>query len=111
MKFRIASLHFFNVCVGDPGKKENISYYEVGAGTSRTNESQLTSVHPFVQVGLNKTWRFNGLNLNMSIMYYVAVRAYSQSGVVSKSISNGVKVVKPTFVTPGVVEVARYVYL
>ena len=98
-----------NVGVGDPGKKENISYYEVGAGTSRTNQLLLTSVHPFVQIGLNKTWKFNGLNLNMSTVYYVVVRAYCQWGVVSKSISNGVKVVERTFVTPGVVEVARYV--
>ena len=92
---------------GTSGQKENISYYEVGAGTSRTSPSQLTTVHPFVKVGLNKTWSFNNLSLTKNVVYYVTVRAYSDTGVVSTAISNGLEVVNATVVTPGIVEVAK----
>ena len=69
------------------------------------------NIHPLVNVGLNKTWSFAGLGLNISSVYYIVVRASSESGVVTQAISNGVKVVGPTMVTPGSVEVARLVSL
>ena len=110
---KFAKTNVMGICIdivaGNAGDKESIVSYEVGAGTSRTNPLQLYDIHSLVNVGLTKTWSFAGLGLDISSVYYMVVRAISASGVVTQAISNGVKVVESTAVTPGSVAVARLV--
>ena len=112
---KFANKHVMHICIdivaGNAGEKESIVSYEVGAGTSRTDPLMLYNIHPLINVGLAKMWTFAGLGLDISSVYYIAVRATSESGVVTQAISNGVNVVESTTVTPGSVAVARLVPL
>ena len=98
------------MCLGNAANTDNIASYEVALGTSRTDTTQITNVHDFVNVGLSTAWTFSGLSLKMTRpVYYVTVRARSQSGAVAQVSSNGLRVWPLRGVTEGVVEVAECV--
>ena len=74
------------------GKHQTIAYYEVAAGTGRQNPASRENIHPFINVGLNKTWTFDGLTLvAKAVTYYMTVRAYSINTAMVEVTSNGVK--------------------
>lgn len=98
------------MCSGNAANTDNIASYDVALGTGRTDSTQITNVHEFVNVGLSTAWTFSGLSLKTTRpVYYVTVRAHSQSGAVAQVSSNGVRVSPPSNVTAGVVEVAECV--
>lgn len=88
---------------------QKIVYYEVAAGNDRQYLSSQTNVHAFVNVGLNTSHTFTGLNLTAKTKtYYITVRAHSLAGSYTDSISNGVQVGFRDEVQPGTVEVPQY---
>ena len=77
----------------DVGIHQTVLYYEVAAGTDRRYPSTRNDISPFVNVGLNKTWTFNHLDLVPLIAYYyITVRAYSVSTTMVEVTSNGIRV-------------------
>ena len=74
------------------GQHQTVSYYEVAAGTDRRYPGTRTNIHHYVNVGLNKTWTFNNLNLiPRTATYFMTVRAHGVSTSVVERSSNGVK--------------------
>ena len=70
-----------------------MAYYEVAVGTDRRSASTRDNLHPFINVGLNKTWTFRHLDLTpLTAYYYFTVRAFSHSNTMVEVTSNGVRV-------------------
>ena len=68
-----------------------MEYYEIAAGTDYNYPVTRNNIHPFVNVGLNKTWTFTDLTLVSQATYYITVRAYSVSAAMSEVVSGGVQ--------------------
>ncbi|XP_066289112.1 uncharacterized protein [Branchiostoma lanceolatum] len=77
----------------DEDKEQTIEYYEVAVGTDRRFPRTRNNVHPYVNVGLNRTYTFEYLQLIPKIAtYYTTVRAHSLSTSVAEVTSNGIQV-------------------
>ncbi|XP_066289761.1 uncharacterized protein [Branchiostoma lanceolatum] len=77
----------------DEDKEQTIEYYEVAVGTDRRFPRTRNNVHPYVNVGLNRTYTFNNLQLiPRSATYYTTVRAHSVLTSVAEVTSNGLQV-------------------
>lgn len=75
------------------GRNQIIAYYEIAAGTDRRYPKTRDNIHPFINVGLNKTWTFDNLILvPKTSTYYITVRAHALSTAIVEVTSNGVKV-------------------
>ncbi|XP_070564497.1 uncharacterized protein [Ptychodera flava] len=96
---------------GKTGHNQDIHHYEIAAGTDLHYPNTRNNIHQFVNVGLNTSHTFIGLNLiPKTVTYYVTVRAYAVSSAMTEVSSNGIiagyggEVIKP-----GKVTVARYI--
>ncbi|CAH1239174.1 HEG1 [Branchiostoma lanceolatum] len=77
----------------DEDKEQAIEYYEVALGTDRRFPRTRNNVHPYVNVGLNRTYTFEYLQLIPKVAtYYITVRAHSVSTSVAEVTSNGIQV-------------------
>ncbi|CAH1268739.1 NCAN [Branchiostoma lanceolatum] len=77
----------------DEDKEQTIEYYEVAVGTDRRFPRTRNNVHPYVNVGLNRTYTFKNLQLiPRSATYYTTVRAHSVLTSVAEVTSNGLQV-------------------
>ena len=77
----------------DLGPHQEVSHYEVAAGTNRQYPRTRSDIHPFVNVGQNKSWTFDHLKLIPRAAYYfVTVKAYSVSDTMAEVSSNGIQV-------------------
>ena len=75
------------------GEHLKIEHYEVAVGTDRRFHNTRNNIRPFTNVGLNVTWTFSDLELTArTSIYYVTVRAYSDSSSMVEVTSNGIKV-------------------
>ncbi|KAI0235602.1 hypothetical protein LSAT2_013879 [Lamellibrachia satsuma] len=75
------------------GEHLKIEHYEVAVGTDRRFHNTRNNIRPFTNVGLNVTWTFSDLELiARTSIYYVTVRAYSDSSSMVEVTSNGIKV-------------------
>ena len=75
------------------GKHQHIVHYEVAVGTDRRFHNTRNNIRPFTNVGLNVTWTFSDLQLiARNSIYYVTVRAYSETSAMVEVTSNGIKV-------------------
>ncbi|XP_046375524.2 uncharacterized protein LOC124148470 [Haliotis rufescens] len=91
----------------DPSQK--IEYYEVAIGNDRRYADRRSNVHYFENVGLNRSYVFEHLNLTAkTVTYYITVRAYSSAGSYEESFSNGIRVGFGTDIVSGDIEVAEY---
>ncbi|XP_070572594.1 uncharacterized protein [Ptychodera flava] len=104
---------FEGLTPGDTRNREQqvISHYEVAAGTDRRYPTTRTDIHPFVDVGLNKSHTFTDLLLTpRSVTYYITVKAYSVSTAMVEQSSNGIQVgYGGKAVALGEITVPRYV--
>ncbi|XP_062588035.1 uncharacterized protein LOC134249704 [Saccostrea cucullata] len=88
---------------GDPTQK--MDYYEVSIGDDTRNHITRTNIHYYINVGLNKSYTFSGLDLTpKTVRYYITVRGYSITGAFAESYSNGVRVGFNPGILPGVIE-------
>ena len=70
-----------------------ISYYEVAVGTDRKFTNTRHNIHEFINVGLNRSHTFVGLNLTLQkTVYYITIRAHSVAGSFSEISTDGVRV-------------------
>ncbi|XP_078616233.1 uncharacterized protein LOC144884654 [Branchiostoma floridae x Branchiostoma japonicum] len=77
----------------DEDKEQTVEYYEVALGTDRRFPRTRNNVHPYVNVGLNRTHTFEYLQLiPQAATYYITVRAHSASTAVAEVTSNGIQV-------------------
>lgn len=77
----------------DIDDSQAILNYEVAVGTDRRYPNKRNNVHHYINVGLNKTWTFNNLELSgPGSTYYVTVRAHSVSTAMAEVTSNGVQI-------------------
>ena len=77
----------------DPGVHQIITFYEVAVGSDRRYAITKNNIHPFINVGLNKTWTFTNLDLiPRTAVYYITVRAHSASSANVEVTSNGISV-------------------
>ena len=75
------------------GKHQKVAFYEVAAGTDRRYAKTRDNIQPFINVGLNRTWTFNNLELiPRSAVYYFTVRATALTTAVAEVTSNGIQV-------------------
>ncbi|CAH1802680.1 unnamed protein product [Owenia fusiformis] len=84
---------------GDPdldpriGAHQDIIYYDVAVGNDRRYANTRTNIHPFVRVGLNRSWHFTNLELLPGIgHYYITVRGVAKSSASRIQTSNGIQV-------------------
>ena len=95
------------------GRHQIIDHYEVAVGTDRRYPSTRNNIHPFIDVGLNKSHTFTDLNLiPKTATYYFTVRAFSVSTAMAEVTSNGIQVGHGAHViSNGEVDVQRYCLL
>ncbi|XP_078578634.1 uncharacterized protein LOC144863382 [Branchiostoma floridae x Branchiostoma japonicum] len=74
------------------GPAMEIQYYEIAVGSDRRFPSTRDNIHPFMNVGLNRTATFTDLRLVPGGIYYMTVRARSLSTAVAEVTSNGITV-------------------
>ena len=75
------------------GKHQIITNYEIAAGSDMRYPNTRENIHPFINVGLSKTWTFSDLDLvARTATYYITVRAYSSNRAMVEVTSNGIKV-------------------
>ncbi|CAH1258771.1 JAG1 [Branchiostoma lanceolatum] len=74
------------------GPAMEIQYYEIAVGSDRGFPSTRSNIHPFKNVGLNRTATFTDLRLVPGGFYYLTVRARSLSTAVAEISSNGITV-------------------
>ena len=87
---------------GDGSPEQEITFYEVAAGSDREYPSTRTDIAPFTNVGLNTSHTFHNLNLvPESIIYYITVRAHTVSGAFVDATSNGISVGYQHGIIPG----------
>ena len=94
---------------GDESPEQEITFYEVAAGSDREYPSTRTDIAPFTNVGLNTSHTFYNLNLvPESIIYYIIVRAHTVSGAFVDATSNGISVGYQHGIIPGEITLNRY---
>lgn len=88
---------------------QSIDHYEVAIGNDQRYESTRSNVHSFVNVGLNKHFTFNNLNLTAKVIpYYITVRGYSLAGGFAEGYSNGIRVGFTGNLLPGTIASDRF---
>ena len=94
---------------GDGSPEQEITFYEVAAGSDREYPSTRTDIAPFTNVGLNTSHAFYNLDLiPESIIYYITVRAHTVSGAYIDATSNGISVGYRRGIIPGEISLNRY---
>ena len=94
---------------GDGSPEQEITLYEVAAGSDREYPSTRTDIAPFTNVGLNTSHAFYNLDLvPESITYYITVRAHTVSGAYIDATSNGISVGYQQGIIPGEITLNRY---
>ncbi|KAI8510725.1 hypothetical protein Bbelb_116410, partial [Branchiostoma belcheri] len=74
------------------GSAMEIQYYEIAVGSDRRFPSTRSDIHPFKNVGLNRTATFTDLRLVPGGVYYATVRATGVSTAIAEVTSNGITV-------------------
>ncbi len=94
---------------GDGSPEQEITYYEVAAGSDREYVSTRTDIAPFINIGLNTTHEFTELDLNAeNIVYYITVRAHAISGAYIDSTSNGIRTGYGHTIVPGSISLPEH---
>ena len=96
---------------GDGTPEQEIAFYKVAAGSDREYPSTRTDISPFVNVGLNTSHVFYGLDLvPEAVTYFITVRAHTVSGAYIDVTSNGINVGYQQGIIPGEIVLNRYQY-
>ena len=89
---------------GDGTPQQEISYYEVAAGSNMGHPNTRTDIAPFTNIGLNMSHTFTDLSLvPESVLYSITVRATAVSGAVTEATSNGLRIGLTHSITAGAI--------
>ena len=94
---------------GDGSPEQEVEFFEIAVGTDRRHPSTKSNIVPFTNVGVIKSYTFEGLNLvPQNQVYFVTVRAHAVSTATAEVTSNGVTVGFNLDIVPGELSVPPY---
>jgi hypothetical protein len=103
------STNWDNFGDGSKDPTQAIHHYEVSVGNDRRYEQTRSNIHFFVNVELNTSFTFKGLNLTSKLIkYYITVRSYSMAGSYTEGYSNGIRVGFNDDISAGTMSIHKY---